>query len=40
MFDIDFSGRPGPGEDYVDFRIWEEMAGLSEDEDEEEDGEE
>ena len=32
MFDIDGNGRIDPGEEYLAFRIWEEMNGIDEDE--------
>ena len=38
MFDIDGNGIVDPGEEYLAFRIWEEMNGIDEEElDEEED---
>ena len=30
MFDIDGNGRTDPGEEYLAFRIWEEMNGIRE----------
>ena len=36
MFDFDGNGTTDPGEDYLAFRIWEEMCGT--DEEETEDG--
>lgn len=32
MFDIDGNGIADPGEEYLAFRIWEEMNGIDEDE--------
>lgn len=32
MFDIDGNGVVDPGEEYLAFRIWEEMNGIDEDE--------
>lgn len=32
MFDIDGNGTVDPGEEYLAFRIWEEMNGIDEDE--------
>ena len=31
MFDIDGNGIADPGEEYLAFRIWEEMNGIDED---------
>ena len=36
MFDVDGNGRVDPGEEYLHFRIWEEMNGIDEDEEIEE----
>ena len=32
MFDIDGNGSVDPGEEYLAFRIWEEMTGIQEEE--------
>ena len=32
MFDIDGNGSIDPGEEYLAFRIWEEMTGIHEEE--------
>ena len=34
MFDFNGDGIMDPGEEYLAFRIWEEMNGIDEDEDE------
>ena len=33
MYDIDGNGVVDPGEEYLAFRIWEEMNGIGEEED-------
>ena len=33
MFDIDGNGVDDPGEEYLAFRIWEEMNGIGEEDD-------
>ena len=40
MFDIDGNGAMDPGEEYLAFRIWEEMTGNDEDEEDPDDPEE
>ena len=40
MFDFDGNGVTDPGEDYLAFRIWEEMCGVEEDDEAEEGTEE
>ena len=37
MFDLDGNGRMDPGEEYLAFRVWEEMCGITEDDDGEDD---
>ena len=32
MFDFDGNGSIDPGEEYLSFRVWEEMNGIDEDE--------
>lgn len=32
LFDVDGNGMTDPGEEYLAFRIWEEMCGIEEDE--------
>lgn len=34
MYDIDGNGRIDPGEEYLAFRIWEEMNGIEEENEE------
>lgn len=36
MYDLDGNGRVDPGEEYLHFRVWEEMNGIDEDEEIEE----
>ena len=36
MFDVDGNGVVDPGEEYLSFRVWEEMNGIDEDEELEE----
>ena len=39
LFDINGDGMVDPGEEYLAFRIWEEMNGIDEEKDESGDGE-
>ena len=39
MFDIDGNGTVDPGEEYLAFRVWEEMTGVDEDEEDPDDPE-